>query len=412
MARRGAQKGIYRRGQFWLDWDRTRDGGLRSPFLAIWWYDPERGRIRSASTGTAEVEAGRRALDAHYLATVQGEAVCPTCGQPRRGASCFVTTAIANYLDMHGEGRPSAPAIRARLAHVAEYVANLPSAAVRCTDVDEAWVGRFRAWAIRQPIVSPKGAERQRSHATVEGSVRQLSAAINMAYSRRDTSEPARFKAKPPMSMSKPPELRLDIDGLADAFRFAMADPRRAALHRFLIFSTATLARPDAAYDFSVEPSRRQWNRERRVIALNPRGRVQTKKYRPAVIAPRQLVPLLNAATGRFVGPASIRTSWEAMAEALDWPGEGEAGSKLVRRSVAQILRDSGEVPDDQLELQLGHRALSSVSDLYAAFKPQYLQAVTTAIEGLIDAIEARAPGAFHRTFTGATVHHLAPVLA
>ena len=73
---------------------------------------------------------------------------------------------------------------------------------------------------------------------------------------------------------------------------------------------------------------------------------------------------------------------------------------KLIRRSMAQLLRDRGVV-DDQIELQLGHRKLDSVSELYAPFKPDSLQAALTAIEAVIDDIEAQVPGAFRRTDTG-----------
>ena len=38
MSRREAP--LYRRGKYWLDWDRKADGALRTPFLTIFWYDP------------------------------------------------------------------------------------------------------------------------------------------------------------------------------------------------------------------------------------------------------------------------------------------------------------------------------------------------------------------------------------
>ncbi|NIJ32445.1 hypothetical protein [Sphingomonas oligoaromativorans] len=73
---------------------------------------------------------------------------------------------------------------------------------------------------------------------------------------------------------------------------------------------------------------------------------------------------------------------------------------KLIRRSMAQLLREHG-VPHDQVEMQLGHRRFGSVSELYAPFSPDYLANALSAIEAIIDEIESRAPGAFHRTDTG-----------
>lgn len=90
------------------------------------------------------------------------------------------------------------------------------------------------------------------------------------------------------------------------------------------------------------------------------------------------------------------------MRVALGWPKDGESGLKLWRRSVAQMLRQRG-VPAEQIELQLGHRRLDSVSDLYAAYDPEFLRDATAAIEAIIDEIESLAPGAFHRSSTGDT---------
>lgn len=95
------------------------------------------------------------------------------------------------------------------------------------------------------------------------------------------------------------------------------------------------------------------------------------------------------------------------MCRSLGWAKDGESGPKLIRRSIAQLLRDpKRKVPTAQIELQLGHRSIDSVTDLYAAFDPTYLAAYTRAIEGIINQIESLCPGAFHRkdTGTGATV--------
>lgn len=145
------------------------------------------------------------------------------------------------------------------------------------------------------------------------------------------------------------------------------------------------------------------------MIGLNPYGRRQTKKHRAIVIAPRQLVPLLEQVKGHWIPGVTVRSAWRSMCRELGWPGEGEAGMKLIRRSVAKLLRDAGtargwndewksvekRVLMEDLELQLGHRRIKSVSDIYAPFDPDYLATVTEALEGIIDAIIERVPGAF-----------------
>lgn len=395
-------KELYRRGQYWLGWDRRADGALRSPYLAIFWYDPEPGRERSTSTRTADVERARERLDEHYLERDRGASICPTCGQPRTAAAGFlVTSAIAYYQTLRGSQRASSEAIAARLAHVVGYFATLPCAAVACEHVTDEWVDRFRRWALAQPIVSTGGRERQRSTSTVENSVVQLAAVINAAHKRGDTNRPAAFRPIPLKELSAKPQHRSGVAELGAMFRHALAQGQRGiALHRFLMESVATLARPDAAHDVSTAPDRAQWNSARRVLDLNPRGRRQTKKYRATVRVPWQLAEHLDGVSGRFVPVASVRSAWAGMAAAMSLPAQGEAGMKLIRRSVAQLLRDRG-VPSDELELMMGHRKLGAVTDLYAGFRPEHLARAVNALEGIIDEIESDVPGAFHRRRTG-----------
>ena len=403
---------IYSRGPYRLAWDRKRDGTLRSPYFAILWYDAVKGRERSRSTRTSDLERAKGVLDGLYLERERGGALCPACGQARTGAHGFLLNdAIADYHVAIGSQRTSSDAIRSRLRHVVHFIMSLPGQAVRVDDVDTEWVEGFRRWAIRQPVITSGGNHRSRTAGTVEASVRQLSAVINAAAKRGDVSRGAQFQARAPRDVSRTPEYRADVSTLAKMFGYA-TDRARAnrcgPLHRFLIASVSTLARPDAVLDLSTLPARKQWNSARGIVALNPAGRAQTKKYRAVVRAPWQFAAWLDAdvdAAGNkggapFVPVASVKHAWSTMAKALALPRDGEAGTKLIRRSMAQILRSRG-VPDRELELQMGHRRLSSSTDLYAPFDPDYLAAVTTTIADIIDEIEHFVPGAFYRTCTG-----------
>jgi len=426
--RRGA---IYQRGQFRLDWDRRADGSLRSPNLAIFWYDAERGGNRTASAGTADIEEGKTALDAFFLEQTTGEAHCPTCGQPRNRAAGFpVSDAIASYLIGHARRLESYGAISARLDHVLDYLDHLPNSAVSCDAVDEPWIARFREWAERRPIISPKGEKRPRSPSTIEASVAQLSAAINFSYGRGDAPGPARFKAIAMRGLNQTPQHRSSIAELAAMMRYCISpdvsaelgrkwgrrkEPyseaelieirrrERAALHRFLIISIATLARPDAAHDFSLDPKRKQWIPDATIANLNPKGRRQTKKYRATVPIAWQVVPLLSASPkDYFVGPKSIRQAWGGMAAAIDLPGDREGGEKLIRRSMADLIRR--RLPQEavpELSMFMGHDRVDPVTSLYAPFSPDYLRRALSAIEAIIDEIEGLCPGAFSRTLAG-----------
>jgi hypothetical protein len=85
MPRTRRSKPLYQRGEFKLY---PREGRN----LEIVWYDRERGRERSASAGTADPEAGRTALDRHYLRATGGEYVPPVSR-----TSPLVTAVIADY---------------------------------------------------------------------------------------------------------------------------------------------------------------------------------------------------------------------------------------------------------------------------------------------------------------------------
>lgn len=88
------------------------------------------------------------------------------------------------------------------------------------------------------------------------------------------------------------------------------------------------------------------------------------------------------------------------MCAALGMPKDGEAGEKLIRRSVATLARTRmGEERWQQGRMMLGHVRVT-VSDLYALRNAANLGVALATTEALIDEIEALAPGAFYRDFT------------
>lgn len=384
---------LYQRGQFRLY---PRPGRNHE----IVWYDAAARRERSASAGTTEAEAAQAALDAKFLEVTRGLECCPHCLRPfapDRGR--LVTEAIE--LHRHdAEGKESEAAINARLDHVTDYIATLDSAEIYCADVDERWIRRFRKWAGKRPIITPKGREKTRSIATVENSVLQLAAAI------RSVGERPAFKPIPMKDVTRSPEHRSDIAELAAMFRYAMQpNLRRQNLLAYLRAAFVTLGRPDAVLDISTAKERGQWNSAHAVLALNPKGRRQTRKRRATVPIARQAVWLFNECEGFLIPAASVKSAWNGMTKALSLPGDGEAGTKLIRRSVAHIIRGrlhDMEKAEDELEVFLGHRNIDSVSELYAPFSPAYLRTVKGIIEGLIDEVESLAPGAFYRDLTAA----------
>lgn len=405
---------LYSRGRYRLEWDRKRDGSLRTPFLQIVWYDAPAGRNRSRSTGTADVSAAEAALDRLYLERERGQAVCEACGRPFDGAGEFlVTTAIADYLAAR-EDKPSFQTIRPRAAHVLQFLDATDRLGLACERVDSDVIEEFRKWSARQPVIEG-GVPRDRAPGTTEGSVGTWAAAINFAHRRKDTLHPAGFTALKPSEVSRTPTYRSSVPELAKMFRYCLrpsapkgekwSDSMRARqiLHRrqllrFLQASVATWARPDAAHDISTAPERDQWISSARILRLNPKGRRQTNKYRPEIPVPERFGLLLDRTDGFFVEVKSVRKAFEAMLDELGLPRQRETGMKLIRRSMAHEVRKRiGEAQWRQGEIMLGHRK-ASTSDLYALFDPANLGLALEATTAIIDEIETDVPGAFAGT--------------
>ncbi len=394
-------KALYQRGEFSLH---PRPGRN----LEIVWYDRDRRRERSISAGTADVEAGRIALDKHYLQATGGDYIPPS-----NRVSPLVASVIADYQLARGDQAASADAIRHRLAHVVRYLATLSDKAVRCDAIDERWIAKFRIWLGKQPIT---GQNRQRSPATIENSVLQLAAAIRWAK-----QAPA-FGTIPLPEVTRSPEFRASTPQIAAMFRYCL-EPKarsekerkkiiklRANLLAFLRLSVATWARPDAIMDASTALQRGQWKSQAKVFNLNPVGRKQTKKRRPTLPLPDCIAEWLNTINGPVLPKQLSKATWRRMEKELELPGKGESGMKLVRRSMATLARPIiGEVHwDSQGEAFLGHRS-PSTSDIYALPNPAHLGVALAATQAIIDEIDKLAPGSFYRTFT-ATSGNVVPI--
>ncbi len=373
----------------------------------IVWYDVEAGRERAASAGSTEIEAAIAALDRKFVEITRGVRSCPTCNRPFVADSGRLVTEAIELARVEAEGKQSETAINSRLDHVVDYIETLSSAAVFCHDVDERWIQKFRLWAMEQPIVSSKGKERARAASTVENSVLQLASAIRLV------GEQPKFRPIPPREVNRTPQHRSDVAELAAMFRYCLHPEgpwsekelvrrrrERENLLRFLRASVATWARPDAVLDISTKPERGQWHPKPRVLALNPVGRRQTRKRRATVPIARQFAPHLDEVTGSYIPVGTIKSAWESMAEDLGLPGRGEAGTKLIRRSVMTLARKRlGEEHWVQGRMMAGHVPVT-VSDLYALVDPANLGRALAVTEALIDEIEAIVPGAFYRDLT------------
>lgn len=396
MPRSKPSKPLYQRGPYELH---RREGRTN---LEILWYDTDAQRQRSRSTGCADVGQAKTELDKLYLERESGQAVCPTCHRPWDEKRRFLL--VQSMIDYDTEKRdlPSYPAIHASLGHVHAYLAEKNLTGVSTDEITPKWIADFEKWALKVPVVGPSGKLRARAPATVNNSVLYLAAAINASKGRQDILHEAAFKPRKPKDVNRTPTYRGDIDALAAMFAYALEYPlKRRSLLNFLRISVVTLIRPQHAHFIDVSPEAGMWDSAHRTLNLLPPYAEQTKKRRTVVPVARQAVDWLDSESGQLVPIASIAPTWTRMQMKLGLPGRGQSGPKLVRRSMAKLVRERIDRRDQpELEMFLGHRASSETTDLYAPFDPEYLSRARAAIESVIDDLESRVKNAFHRNDT------------
>ena len=283
----------------------------------------------------------------------------------------------------------------------------------------------MRAWSRQQPVLWRNGAgevtvSKPRSPAATEASIAQLIATLNHAANAdppRSDKRPA-YRPLPPSQVQRTRRSRLTIEELARICAYA-AEPgkRRGSLHRFVVASVCTLARPGAVMDINVAPDRQQWSPGAPTIDLNPLGRTQNKKRRPLLPVLPVLGDWLSAERAEYdalpieqrVGRGwlvnyygrpvrDVDSAWAAMLVSLGLPTGREWRPYILRHSLATLVRNRGAEKWD-LEGYMGHRAPSQ-TEVYAIGEfPSVVRALTT----LITEIEQLAPGSLHRKLTGAS---------
>ncbi|WP_149999907.1 tyrosine-type recombinase/integrase [Iodidimonas gelatinilytica] len=135
-------------------------------------------------------------------------------------------------------------------------------------------------------------------------------------------------------------------------------------------------------------------------LSLNPKGRKQTKKFRPTIPIVPVFKPWLDRDgwlvewRGRPV--SSIKTAWRRARRELEFPEDWVP--KTIRYTVASEMRRRG-VDKWDLEGWLGHRNPSS-TDIYASFDPEYLGTVTPALNDFLNEIATASKLPLHPSCT------------
>jgi integrase len=342
-------------GEWWLS---QRSG---SPAWYATCYDSEAQRTRRVSLGTDDFEQARQRLLERYLEQ----------HRPQNAPAEAVALAdiLLDYYKSHGSQARSAGSVRTSCGYWVDFFGEASVAEATKPPRLEAFIahltGQEFATAYIQRILGVGKAALQRAWRRGEIAGAPYIPSVKVAY-----GEPLGRPLK-----------------IAELARLLCEAPDHLRLMLMILIGTA--CRPEAA----LELTGAQLDFEDRLIDLNPRGRAQTKKFRPVVKMPDALASVLaNAPSGRLVTfqgrpVKKINKAWRGMRVAAEL--DDEVNPYSIRHTVARWMRQNG-VPAWEVAAQLGHKTRDyRTAELYAAFDPAYLQNAVRAIDLLFERLRA-----------------------
>jgi hypothetical protein len=178
-----------------------------------------------------------------------------------------------------------------------------------------------------------------------------------------------------------------------------MAQKMPQNLRRWILCAMATVGRPTAVLELTPASRDRRYG----LVNLNPEGRRQNKKFRPAVKEPKAMTKWLNKWEGRgkfamkpddryctYSSESSIDTALarvcspkRANLPAMSLYSFRHLGTSVLRRA---------KVPKEQIDYQLGHRqgGARSTQD-YGQYEADYLRVASEALNAWIVRVLALA---------------------
>lgn len=340
-------------GDFWLS--------LR-PGSAQWcrtWYDAGSRQTKRASLGTDDFQAAKLKLWEWFAKNGRLAMQAPQ--------EASLDMVLVRYWEQHGRELASAEMTKIALGYWSDFFG-----ACAVSDVTAAKQREFVGWLRRNKPQS-------------DGYVKRIltvgKSALNRAYREGEiASVPFVLPGK-----DGPPRDRVLSLGESERLWAAAALPHERMLLAILY---GALARPEAALDLRSE----FYDPERRLLAQNPPGREQTRKYRPVVPVGQFLGEWLDSAPpGPLIhwhgAPVdSIKTAWRRMRSRAGLGSEVVA--KTVRHTMATEMRAAG-VPAAEIDGFLGHKAYSGRTEVYAKYRPDYLGQAVRVIDGYMGRLRA-----------------------
>ncbi|MBN9219518.1 MAG: tyrosine-type recombinase/integrase [Mesorhizobium sp.] len=350
------QKRAFQVGDYWLD---------KRPGSAAWhrtFYDEVAKQTRKVSLGTSDEEEAKAKL----LEFVSAERM--KTGRDLSSETVTLKSLWKEYQASHVEKLRSRQAVKILLRYWLEFWGDATVADLRDIPKQE----EFREW------LAAKGL----SHNSVVRGLEVGRAAINRAWKRGIVRDRPYIEV-PAMEQGPPMGRPMEVEEIRRLYA-AAGDHIRL----FLILMLGTGARNEAITTLTWP----QIDFEAGLIELNPKGRKQTSKRRPTVkLLPflREVLEPMDKTTpfvlmfrGQKVGHINKGLRAALRRAHLD----RQITAYSCRHTVARWLRREGVQPWETA-MQLGHKVAGfSMTEIYAAWSPDYLEKSSAALEKLLRA--------------------------
>jgi integrase len=341
----------YQLGEYWLSQH-------NSTVYKATWYDAGTGQTRRASLGTKDFYEAKKLL-AEY-------ALKQTIPKDQRAADMPLGLVFYRYWEHHAKNIASADQAKHALSLWTEFWG-----ASTVVDLTPPKQKEFILW------LKAKGYK----NSYVSRTMSVGRSAVRFSWKNGEISSVPFIYDEPDRSDEKEPYLIK----LTEMRRLLTKAQERPHMFIYCMIALNTMARPEAALQLS--PS--QVNLSDRRINLNPKGRKQTKKYRPIVPITNTLLPFLRQTdipafvlwNGKPI--ASVKKTFASTV--LDAGLSKEITPYSLRHTMATELRRRG-VSAWEIEGLLGHRR-PSTTEKYAHYAPDYLSGGRMAIDAYFETL-------------------------
>lgn len=341
-------------GKFWLD------KRANSPAWCICWMDGR--QLRRKSTSTDDLDTALGALKARYLAEDAGD-VQDVSRVP-------ISDIVQAYYLQHGQHLAAAKWLKYAVAHWVRFFGEAES-----------------AWDATRPARIERFIDDVRARGLKPSSINAIltagKAALNRAWRRGELTRQVHVPSVKVTKM-QPKGRPLSVEECA-----AWLDASAPHFHALLFICLATGSRPEAVKQLRWE----QVDFDDGLLHLNPEEREQTSKRRPVVKMPPSLIAYLRQLQRESDFVVSyqgkpVNRYYTALGESRRRAGlDGRVNLYSPRHTVARWMRKE-RVPFEELSGQLGHRIRGyAITEIYAAYSPDYQAIATAAIERLLQAI-------------------------